>query len=124
MKSLVESAEMVGLAEKVGADKFRFLPDRSAASLDPHERIDTPHIPHQPADRGHARPTPPEQPQKMPVLRQSLPIAGGEILLQVTMEGALPPAAFIQVGKVMEELQKLVEILPSSAEVVDGDLPD
>jgi hypothetical protein len=121
----LESAELVGLAERVGADKLKFVPERSvAAEVEPQEALVTPHIPAQPSDRRATASPAPQQARQLPVLHQALPIAGGEVLLQVTMDGALPPAAFVQVGKVMEELQKLVDILPARVEATNDNLSE
>ncbi|MFE9874252.1 hypothetical protein ACIODS_03070 [Micromonospora chalcea] len=124
VKSLVDSAVLVGLAERVGNDKLRFIP-AGDHTLDDGESLH----PSAPSPRqgepvgsatsgfqGSATPS-------SPIVRQAFPVAGGEVSFQVTTSEALSPSAFMQLAKVMEELGNLAKII-SPTETSSADLSE
>ena len=57
-----------------------------------------------------------------PTIRQSWPIAGGEIILEVRSEDALPAAVFVAIGEVVTKLEELSSSLsrPDGSKSADG----
>lgn len=113
--SLVDSAATVGLADKVAGEKVIFK-----ARNAPSEGIGTngatasnTGATEQKERRGESTP---RGNAAAPVVKQVWPVRDGEISFEIRLTTPLPAAAFAQVGKIVEEVQRLAETLPSTGE--------
>lgn len=121
IKVFIESAVFVGLAERLGRDRVQLLPEPTFEEPSPDH---TEEAPTRPGEAGSGSDVfssamPADSARRPPAVRQALPVRGGEVLLQITLDGPLPASAYIQIAKVVEELEKLTKILPSAVDSSD-----
>lgn len=124
VRNLVDSAELIGLAERVGSDKIRFVPLAEAVAVETTEDAAPVAVPRQ-SDPAGATPADGRSSagSQLPIVRQAFPVAGGEVSFQISTSEPLPPAAFIQIAKIVEELGKLAGII-SPMEAASGNSSD
>ncbi|MCY3951868.1 MAG: hypothetical protein OXG69_04895 [bacterium] len=125
-RSFAESAIAAQLAKADGEGRFVLL------AADNDEQTEDGDLPHQepltteagdarPAQTGHRIDREPSS-ALSPTIRQSWPIAGGEIILEVRSQEALPATVFVAIGEVVTKLEELSSSLrrPDGSETDDG----
>jgi hypothetical protein len=117
VKSLVDSAEAVGLAQRISGSSVRFKSLSDEGPLDegetkpPSAESVPPATDRRAGDRSAAA----------PVLKQVWPINSGEISFEIRSSHAINADAFGQVGKVVEQIQALARTL-GDGEASDDDV--
>lgn len=113
-RSFIESALVVGLAERTDDGKVRLLAEPKAIGGELKVSEEAPPEGHAPGgdrtgERLHVA-------ERHVVLRQPWPVKGGDILLEVRLDRPLPPAAFGAAQEITQAVEKLVEALGPAVE--------
>jgi hypothetical protein len=117
-ESLADSASAAGLAETAGEGKIRFLAEpRSGDELAEDDLQERDAIAPMPIVTPPAATPPASQPVPV-VLRQVLPIAAGEVILEIRSHRPLPATAYGQIGTVAKELEGLASLLAPEGEPI------
>jgi hypothetical protein len=113
VKSLIDSAEAVGLAERVPGNRVRLITPSSQTPPELHDsgQANGQDIAIPPAGGANAK-------KVQPVISQIWPLKQGEISFEIRSTKAIPASAFGQVGKVVEQIQELAQTL-TDAETAD-----
>jgi hypothetical protein len=116
VRSLVESAEAVGLVQRVstGRVQFKALPQGEDAAVgDDIRQTDT-------SELGKPAFSTRKRLAQQPALRQVWPIHGGEITFEIMSSRPIPAEAFGKVGQVVQQIQELATQLAPTEESDDG----
>jgi hypothetical protein len=102
----VETVRMDAIDPEVvadAADSEAVISRRVAASVQGH---------------GQRHIKPPQEPEERPAVlhQQTLDFKGGNLVFEIKSSRSLPASAFMQIGKVMAEIEKLQELLTDKAE--------
>ncbi len=110
IESFIESAIAAELAElSEDGDVMLWGPENGAAAES--AAAETSDLQQPSPDASHTRGSATERATAVPTVRQSWPIAGGEILFELRSDQALPAAAFVAIGELVAKLETLASSL-------------
>lgn len=123
VRSMIDSAEAVGLARRDSAGKIVFLSDARASA--PSIQIESTAL-----DGEQTYPNPVQATQQdsrdrndrratTPIVHQVFELTDGEILFEIMLKGPIPSRAFAQLGNVVQEIEALSSMLEPAKESND-----